>query len=368
MDRMAELLDEKIEAIVTQRNQLETVFSSMVEAVIAIDTEERVISINEAAAELFGVDKKAAPGKIVQQIVRNVQLQQHISRTLAARESVIDEIVLQGASGDRFLQTNVVLLGNGAGENVGVLVVMNDVTKIRRLENVRRDFVANVSHELRTPITSIRGYVETLLDGALDIREDAVRFLEIVLHQSERLGTIIDDLLALSKIEEEEKEGAISLSPGSLRPVLEAAVQTCRLQADQAGITVVIDCPEEVMAEMNATLLEQAVVNLLVNAITYSRQGGEVTVQVTVGVAEKAGRVCIVVRDNGIGIAKEHLPRLFERFYRSDKARSRAHGGSGLGLAIVKHIAEAHNGEVEVKSMEGKGSEFTLVISGTLAA
>ncbi len=368
MDRMAELLDEKIEAIVTQRNQLETVFSSMVEAVIAIDTEERVISINAAAAELFGVERKSAPGKIVQQIVRNVQLQQHISRTLAARESVVDEIVLQGENGDRFLQTNVVILGNGAGENVGVLVVMNDVTKIRRLENVRRDFVANVSHELRTPITSIRGYVETLLDGALDIREDAVRFLEIVLHQSERLGTIIDDLLALSKIEEEAKRGAIPLATGPLRPVLEAAVQTCQFQAEQAGIAVVIDCPEEILAEMNATLLEQAVLNLLVNAITYSRQGGEVRVEVAVGQAEQAGKVRIVVRDNGIGIAKEHLPRLFERFYRSDKARSRAHGGSGLGLAIVKHIAEAHEGVVEAKSMEGKGSEFTMVISGTLAA
>ena len=366
MDRMAELLDEKIEAIVTQRNQLETVFSSMVEAVIAIDTEERVISINAAAAELFGVERKAAPGKIVQQIVRNVQLQQHISRTLAARESVVDEIVLQGENGDRFLQTNVVILGNGAGENVGVLVVMNDVTKIRRLENVRRDFVANVSHELRTPITSIRGYVETLLDGALDIREDAVRFLEIVLHQSERLATIIDDLLALSKIEAEAKRGAIPLTTGPLRPVLESAVQTCQLQAEQAGITVVIDCPEEILAEMNATLLEQAVLNLLVNAITYSRQGGEVRVEAAVGQAAQADKVRIVVRDNGIGIAKEHLPRLFERFYRSDKARSRAHGGSGLGLAIVKHIAEAHEGVVEAKSMEGKGSEFTLIITGTM--
>ncbi|MFH0783552.1 MAG: ATP-binding protein [Pseudomonadota bacterium] len=364
MDRMAELLDEKIEAIITQRNQLETVFSSMVEAVIAIDSEERVISLNDAAAELFGVERKTATGKIVQQIVRNVQLQQHISKTLTARESVVDEIVLQGESGDRFLQTNVVILGNGAGENVGVLVVMNDVTKIRRLENVRRDFVANVSHELRTPITSIRGYVETLLDGALDIREDAVRFLEIVLHQSERLATIIDDLLALSKIEEEARRGTIPLTPGLLCPVLEAAVQTCQLQADQAGITLIINCPEQAMVEMNATLLEQAVVNLLVNAITYSRPGGEVTVEVTVG---KSGSVRIGVCDNGIGIAKEHLPRLFERFYRSDKARSRAQGGSGLGLAIVKHIAEAHEGEIEVKSVEGQGSEFTLVVRGEVA-
>jgi two-component system, OmpR family, phosphate regulon sensor histidine kinase PhoR len=367
MDRMAEILDEKIQAIVTQRNQLEAVFASMVEAVIAIDTEERVISINDAAARLFGVKKENAPGKIVQQIVRNVQLQHHISQTLAAKETVVDEIVLRSEQGDRFLQTNVVILGNGSGENVGVLVVMNDVTKIRRLESVRRDFVANVSHELRTPITSIRGYVETLLDGAIDIREDAVRFLEIMLRQSERLTIIIDDLLALSRIEEEARWGAIPLLAGPLRPVLEAAAQTCQLQAEKTEVAVSIECPERVEAEMNATLLEQAVVNLLVNAITFSRPGGLVTVEVQVGQDDEAGKVRIVVRDTGIGIAKEHLPRLFERFYRSDKARSRAGGGSGLGLAIVKHIAEAHTGVVEVKSVEGKGSEFTLIINGWLA-
>ncbi len=367
MDRMAELLDEKIQAIITQRNQLEAVFASMVEAVIAIDTEERVISINDAAAQLFGVNKETAPGKIVQQIVRNVHLQHHISRTLATKETAVDEIVVRGEQGDRFLQTNVVILGNGSGENVGVLVVMNDVTKIRRLENVRRDFVANVSHELRTPITSIRGYVETLLDGAIDIREDAVRFLEIMLRQSERLATIIDDLLALSRIEEEARRGAIPLLAEPLRPVLEAAAQTCQLQAEKAEVAVSLECPERVEVEMNATLLEQAVVNLLVNAITYSRPGDSVTVEVQVGQGKEAGKVRIVVRDTGIGIAKEHLPRLFERFYRSDKARSRARGGSGLGLAIVRHIAEAHTGVVEVKSVEGKGSEFTLIVNGRLA-
>lgn len=364
MDRMAEMLDDKIQAIVTQRNQLEAVFSSMVEAVIAIDTEERVISINDAAAEIFGVERGSAQGRIVQQIVRNVQLQQQISQTLASKKSVLDEIIFQDESGDRFLQTNVVTLSNGVGENVGVLVVMNDVTKLRRLENVRRDFVANVSHELRTPITSIRGYVETLLDGAIDIREDAVKFLEIVLRHSERLSTIIDDLLALSRIEEEAKQGAIVLEEGLLLPVLEAAVQICQLKADQAGVDVAIYCPENIVVAMNPTLLEQAVVNLLVNAITYSKRGDRVTVQAAVGKNDPERRVRIIVRDTGCGIAKEHLPRLFERFYRSDKARSRTLGGTGLGLAIVRHIAEAHEGGVEVQSEEGKGSEFTLSIKG----
>lgn len=364
MDRMAEQLDEKIQAIVTHRNQLETVFSSMVEAVIAIDTDEKVISINAAAAQLFGIDRQVATGRIVQQIVRNVKLQQQIGHTLSSRENIEDEIVLHDENGDRFLQTHVVTLSNGIGENVGVLVVMNDVTRLRRLENVRRDFVANVSHELRTPITSIRGYVETLLDGALDIREDAERFLHIVLRQSERLTTIIDDLLVLSRIEEDTKQDQIKLEKGQLRPVIEAALQTCQLKADEAGIKMAIECPDDIVVKMNAALLEQALVNLLINGITYSKPGDWVTVQGAVIDSGLVKEVRIIVRDTGCGIARKHLPRLFERFYRSDKARSRKQGGTGLGLAIVKHIAQAHNGRIEVTSVEGEGSEFALTIGG----
>ena len=364
MDRMAEILDEKIQAIITQRNQLEAVFSSMVEAVIAIDTEERLININDAAAAIFAVEAQAAKGRIVQQVVRNLQLQQKISHTLTTKEAVVDEIVIQEGNGDRFLQTNVVPLSNGIGENVGVLVVMNDVTKMRRLERVRRDFVANVSHELRTPITSIRGYVETLLDGTLDHREDAVRFLEIILRQSVRLSTIIDDLLALSRIEEESRQGAIALRQEVLLPVIESAVQICQLKADQAGVVVAVECPEDIVVRMNPTLLEQAVVNLLVNAITYSKKGDQVAIRVEAEKNDPDSQVRIIVRDTGCGIAKEHLPRLFERFYRSDKARSRTLGGTGLGLAIVRHIAQAHEGSVDVRSVLGQGSEFTLAVKG----
>ena len=366
MDRMAKLLDEKIQAIITHRNQLETVFSSMVEAVVAIDTDEKVISINAAAAQLFGVDRRLATGRIVQQIVRNVKLQQQISQSLAGRQSVEDEVVLPGEEGDRFLQTNVVPLSNGIGENVGVLVVMNDVTRLRRLENVRQDFVANVSHELRTPITSIRGYVETLLDGALDTREDAERFLHIVLRQSERLTTIIDDLLVLSRIEEDARQEQIKLEKGYLRPVIEAALQSCQLKADEAGIQMAVDCPEDIVVKMNATLLEQALVNLLINAITYSKRGDWVRVAGAVVDNDLTKEVRIIVGDTGCGIAGKHLPRLFERFYRSDKARSRKQGGTGLGLAIVKHIAQAHNGKIEVHSIEGEGAEFMLTLGGYL--
>lgn len=209
------------------------------------------------------------------------------------------------------------------GENVGVLVVMNDVTRLQRLENVRRNFVANVSHELRTPITSIHGYVETLLDGALDIREDAEGFLKIVLRQSERLTTIIDDLLELSRIEEESKQDHIHLEKEPLRPVIEAGIQTCQLKADEAGVTLDIDCPDGIIVEMNVTLLlEQALVNLLINGITYSKKGDSVMVQGSVCEDDQEKVVQIAVRDTGCGIARKHLRRLFERFYRSDKART----------------------------------------------
>jgi len=362
MDRMAELLDEKIQAIVTHRNQLETVFSSMVEAVIAIDSEERVISINESAAQLFDVDRSTATGKIVQQIVRNVKLQQEISNTLQTKEPVEDEIILHERDGDRFLQTHVVNLSNGLGEYVGVLVVMNDVTRLRRLENIRRDFVANVSHELRTPITSIQGYVETLLDGALDSREDSEKFLGIVLRQSHRLNSIIDDLLCLSRIEEEARQGDIGRVQAQLLPVLQSALQTCQVKADKAGVHLGCTCSEDIIFDMNGPLIEQAVVNLVVNAIAYSKISDSVIIRCEKLESEDENAIKISVTDTGCGIPKEHLPRLFERFYRSDKARSRAVGGTGLGLAIVKHIAQSHGGTVEVESIEGAGSTFSLII------
>lgn len=363
MDRMAELLDDKIQTIVTQRNQLQTVFSSMVEAVIAIDKEERVIKLNEAAADFFEVDVQEARGKIIQQIVRNTDLLQQIHQVFKDKESVEGEIVLRYRNQDRFLQTHVVTLSNGAGENIGVLVVMNDVTKLRKLEAVRRDFVANVSHELRTPITSIRGYVETLLDGAIDNKEDAVRFLEIVLRQSGRLSIIIDDLLVLSRIEEEARQRSIVFTKGPLSPVIDQAIQTCMLQADRAGVSVQSYCPETVIVEMNETLIEQAVLNLLINAITYSKEGDTVTIETT----EKSnGEVQIIVSDTGCGIPKQHVSRLFERFYRIDPARSRKQGGTGLGLAIVKHIVQAHDGRIDVDSMEGKGTTFTITLNGSV--
>ena len=362
MDTMAAQLDERIELITSQRNELETVFSSMVEAVMAIDSNERIININSAAELLFGTDKNSAKGKLIQEVLRNITFQEQIKEVVMSGVSMQDEIVHSDAGGRKFLQTNIVSLRDRRGNILGVLLVLNDVTKMRQLESVRRDFVANVSHELRTPITSIQGYVETLLDGAIDDKEDALRFLDTVLRQAERLTEIIDDLMALSRIEQEADHGLIALEKGQLCMVLDVAIETCEHRAEQKNVTIMMECPESLELEMNETLIEQALVNLLVNAIKYSQEGGHVRVQVTTEEEGEQQFVRIDVIDNGAGIASNHLPRLFERFYRSDRARSRKEGGTGLGLAIVKHIVLAHNGSVDVTSELGRGSTFSIYL------
>jgi two-component system phosphate regulon sensor histidine kinase PhoR len=246
--------------------------------------------------------------------------------------------------------------GHASGSRAGVLVVLHDVTQLRRLERIRSDFVANVSHELKTPITSIKGFVETLLDGAVDQPENAERFLRIVAAQSDRLNEIIEDLLTLSRLERDTDRAGISLQRGRVRDVLESAVGVCELKASQKNVSVKLTCDAGLHAEINPAMLEQAVVNLLSNAVKYSPEGETVLLEAAAGPTE----LVIRVRDHGCGIGPEHLPRLFERFYRVDKARSRKLGGTGLGLAIVKHIAQAHGGRATVESFPDQGSTFSL--------
>jgi len=238
----------------------------------------------------------------------------------------------------------------------GAVVVLNDITKLKRLETVRRDFVANVSHELKTPITAIKGCVETLEEGEFGIPEEAARFLSMMSGQVGRLEAIIEDLLSLSRIEFGAEHGRILLAPGSVTEVLRRTVQTFSRPAQEKGITLALECTEGLLAPIDAALLEQAVGNLLDNAIKYS--GTETMVRVTG--APRENEVEIRVIDQGPGIEKKHLSRVFERFYRVDQVRSRSLGGTGLGLAIVRHIARAHYGSVGVESIPGKGSTFFI--------
>ena len=255
-----------------------------------------------------------------------------------------------------FLQTHGVLIRDKNLKKARALVVFNDVTKLRKLESIRSDFVANVSHELKTPITTIKGFVETLREEAVDDPKARKHFLDIILKNADRLHSIVEDLLTLSRIEEEDRKAQIILQPDSIAKPMVAAIEACSLKAFEKGIRIVFDCPNDIKAKINSPLLEQAVTNLIVNSIKYSEENTTVILKGRCG----DDAVTISVKDHGIGIAEEHLPRLFERFYRSDKARSRKIGGTGLGLAIVKHIVAAHNGKVKVKSRVGEGTTFII--------
>jgi two-component system phosphate regulon sensor histidine kinase PhoR len=271
----------------------------------------------------------------------------------------------RSASEDRrIIEATSAILRDAAGRRMGAVLVLHDVSELRRLESIRQDFVANVSHEIRTPISAIKAAAETLFDD-LDYAPDQPtdpqmlrNFLGIISRQAERLHAIVEDLLALARIEQGKREDAIELEPGPLSPVIAAAVETCQAKADEKGISVRVRCETGLMAMMNRTMIEQAIINLIDNAVKYSPEGRKVELVASQDTSEAK----IQVIDQGRGIDAVHLPRLFERFYRTDRARSRQMGGTGLGLSIVKHIAEAHGGRVSVESMPGQGSTFTLSI------
>ncbi len=365
MNEMAAQINERIDTISRQRNELEAVFSSMTEAVVAIDADECVIRMNRAAETLLDIEGKTVKGRPVHGLLRNPELMDMIRSTLLNNSCINAEIDRFDGQEHSILQVRAVPLQDSRQDPIGALVVMSDVTRINRLENLRRDFVANVSHELKTPITAIKGYVETLLDTALDDGENARKFLEIIARQTNRLDAIVDDLLTLSRIEERVGNNSVDLQQQEIYPPLTGAVQTCSLAAEDKNVTVTLFCDPELTALINAQLLEQAVINLLSNAINYSAARSTVIVRAEAepgSTPREKNRIRVAVIDQGRGIAAEHLERIFERFYRCDKARSRARGGTGLGLAIVKHIAQSHGGSVEVSSQPGQGSVFTLFL------
>jgi two-component system phosphate regulon sensor histidine kinase PhoR len=330
----------------------------MIEGVIAIDNDQRVLRINRAAAHLFNIDMANAAGRHIGEITRKVNLHHFVERALASADPIEAELSFLRQGEDRYLLAHGTPLRGAHGLRIGALVVIHDVTRLRRLENLRSDFIANVSHELKTPITAIKGAVETLQGGAMDNQQDSQRFLEIAGRQTERLNAIIEDLLALSRLERNAETAGINRSRENLLPILESALQSCATVAETRKIQLRLVCSEQLAAHVKAPLLEQAIINLVDNAVKYSEPGGVVTVEGW----QDGEQVMIKVQDRGQGISKEHLPRLFERFYRVDGARSRAAGGTGLGLAIVKHIVQAHNGEVKVHSTPGEGSVFTIIL------
>ncbi len=355
LNTMAAQLDERIQRILRQQSEHQAMLSSMEEGVMAVDRSGTVLSVNDPCAGLLRVEADKLRGRNIYEVLRKPDLLKFIENAQASPKSLDGDLRFFSPE-ERWLHAHGTALHDVRGQKIGVLIVLHDVTRLRHLENVRRDFVANVSHELRTPITSIKGFVETLLEDGLDDPANAMRFLGIVLRQVNRLDAIINDLLLLSRIERGGEDQRFETGAEPLAQVLQVALEACEKKAQDKSIRIDVDCPPDLVAKINAPLLEQAVINLIDNAIKYSDAGA--TVRVTA--AQEPPAVVIRVMDNGRGIAANHLPRLFERFYRVDKARSRELGGTGLGLAIVKHIMTAHQGSVHVESTVGRGSTFML--------
>ena len=361
-NQLADQLHAKIDELSEDRAQLLAVLTSMVEGVMVLDSRGHVLQINPALERMFGISRVEARGRPCAELFRHQQLNDLVATMLRSGAHQQDEIVLP-LSG-RCLQIEASPAGGERDNEASVVLVFHDMTELRRLEKIRKDFVANVSHELRTPLTSIKGYVEALLDGAKDDPAASAKFLDIILKQSDRLNLIIEDLLELSKIE----SGRVSLKEEllELRAVIERTLSMMKPIADKNRhqLITTID-PSLPPVAGDEDRLVQVLTNLLDNAIKYTPAGGTITVGAnlahSVGKAEEqANAIDLSVTDTGIGIPEQDRPRVFERFYRVDKARSREMGGTGLGLAIVKHIVEGHGGQVWVEANHPQGSRFVV--------
>ncbi|MDD5130744.1 MAG: ATP-binding protein [Candidatus Omnitrophica bacterium] len=355
LNTMSEDIRGKIESINSGKTKLDLVLSSMFEGVIVTDAHENIIIMNPSLRKLFLIDMDPE-GKRPLEVIRNNAVDDMIGKIVKEKQQLATEEIVINIPEERILKVNgVPIMSNNRLE--GVILVFHDITELRHLEKIRQDFVANVSHELRTPVSSIKGYAETLLDGALEDKVNAKEFVNIIYQDSNRLVSLINDLLDLSKIE----SGKLKMSFASLDPVLliKKGVTVINNQAQAKSISLEVNISQDLpKIKADETRFAQVMINLLDNAIKYSSEGAAVIIS-----AKAAdGVLQIDISDSGMGISEEDIPRIFERFYRVDKARSRELGGTGLGLSIVKHIVSAHGGQVWVKSELGRGSTFSFTI------
>jgi two-component system phosphate regulon sensor histidine kinase PhoR len=353
LQRMAPRIRELVESLRLESARREAILASMVEGVLAVDKDLRVTFCNNSFARALGAGSPVQAGTPLLELVRDPGLLDILSKVLAAGERMERRLTLPAAEDHTF----EVLAGPLAGSSTtGALAILHDITELERLERVRKDFVANVSHELRTPLAAIRGYAETLLDGALDDQEHNRRFVEIIQAQATRLSNIASDLLTLSELE----SNGVAAQPHaiSIRSALESALHTVEAAARVRGVRLLCEKIDDVNVLGHELRLEQALVNLLDNAVKFNRANGEVRVETRA----VDGTAWITISDTGIGIPSDALRRIFERFYRVDKGRSRDMGGTGLGLSIVRHVMEQMSGTVKVESRVGEGSTFTLTI------
>ncbi len=342
--------------------ELQSVLGAMREAVVAVGPDERITRVNAAAAPLLGMTADSARGRLLGESLRHPVITRVARAGLSGK---VDEgemeifVPAKNASpgGSSALARRLFQVrGTPMPGRTGAVLVLHDVTQLRRLEVVRQDFVANASHEIKTPVAAIQGVVETLADAPEMNETDRARFMDILTRQTSRLSKIIEDLLTLSRIERGLAVDLAGFSPEPLAPIGSAAVEACAPRANAAKVLIEADFDAGLALPCDPSMIERALVNLLENAIKYGGSGGRVAFRI----ARENNQAVLEVRDFGAGISSEHLPRIFERFYRTDKARSREQGGTGLGLSIVKHIAESHGGRVSVESSPGAGATFRI--------
>lgn len=361
MNRTADRLGRHISELQSKRNENEAILRSMAGGVIALDLDQRVLHLNKTAETMLGVRYAKARGRLLQEIVRLPELNRLVEDALTESDHRSDEFELH-TDRTSVIRANCTTLRDDRGLPGGILIFLTDVTQLRRLESIRTDFAANVSHELRTPITNIKGYVETLLESDIRDPEQVEQFLGTIQRNTDRLNAIIEDMLALTRLERLDGLSDLTTAPTHFREVISNVLAQLGPEAEHKSMSLVADAPDGLRGDVNARLIEQAISNLVANAIRYSPPETTVTIRTRRASPESEGGIVISVEDEGPGISPEHIPRLFERFYRIDKARSRHAGGTGLGLAIVKHIALVHGGRVEVNSEVGCGSAFRIVL------
>jgi two-component system phosphate regulon sensor histidine kinase PhoR len=355
---MSDEVNKQIQEINDRNIKTNAILSSMINGVIAVDNSKNIMFVNSSAEQMFNFKESDIVGKHILKVLRNNALDEQIHHMIRHNIMMRVEIEVEEPEKRIFnLYSNPIVSSEVGNEKIGVVIIVQDVTEMKKLENMRKDFVANVSHELKTPLTSIKGFVETLLDGAAEQEPVREKFLGIIDVEVERLNSLIEDLLALSEIE--KNETAANAEEINIYHSTRNIMDMLGEVAKSREISLLYNCQNELPLLLgNEGWFKQMMVNLVDNAIKYTNEGGEVRVNVV----HEGDDIKLTVKDNGVGISEEHLDRLFERFYRVDKARSRSIGGTGLGLAIVKHVVKSFNGTIDVKSEFGIGTEFTVLL------
>lgn len=352
---MAERLKKSVQELDDRTTKMEAILRGMVDGVLAVDNAGRIMLVNPVAEKIFNINMRDVTGRHLIEVVRNYELNEFINTSLTKGTVSFKELIL--LPGEQILRVHISPIKDYSGRTLGIVAVMRDITELRKLEKVRSDFVANVSHELRTPLTSIKGFVETLIDGAYKDPNLARRFLNIIDFETGRLYRLINDLRDLSQLETNQIK--LNMENVRLPAIIEEIMMIFNTRLEEKKLGFSTHFPENLPAvKADPDWLRQIFINLVDNAIKYTPPGGKVWIEAV----EKGGFVKIQVCDTGIGIPEQDIPRLFERFYRVDKARSRQEGGTGLGLSIVKHIIKSLGGQIKVESKVGRGSKFIFLL------